>query len=131
MPPCTILVYASLYTMVGVHPAHPGYTYPMYTLRYTLWYTGFYTFGPEVEDGRGDFSRNPPFSPQNKLLRPRETLLIRQRNPPQKAPVHKGGEKYPTLPEVLSNLPRSPGPPFNPFHCWVFNPAQGPGFTHF
>ena len=125
------MVHAFLPTMVGTLPAPSLPVYPVYTTRYTFLLPGCDTFNTGVEEGRPREARRSLFSLQNKPPPSTEIGLKRQRNPLQKALVHKDGENPSTPQEVTSNLPQGEGPLFHTFQHSRVTPGPGPMFLIF
>ena len=72
IPPCVpCWVYTSWYTPPGIHPVgtpalYTLFVHPVRAPRHTEPGVPFYTFSPEVEEGRPPLSRKCLFTPQNK-----------------------------------------------------------------
>jgi len=108
-------IYPPWYTLVGTPRYTPCTCLPVYMSGTGSCYTENVRFVRVVEGGRHDAQRGCLSSPQNKPSPCQETYLKRQRNPLQKARLHKEEQNLSTPPGMTSRPPKARDRPFTRF----------------
>ena len=106
-------IHASLPPLVGSLPSHPRTCRPCTVPNEHELTSPNDTFSHGVEEKRPPGLGREALSPQYIPLPSQETASIRRRNPLQRVVLYKDAQNVLTPPEVLSNPPEGPEPPFN------------------